>query len=43
MEAGSTDEVLVAPQEEYTQALLSAIPTPGWTPQRHRDAVPRDR
>ena len=43
VEAGSTDEVLVAPQEEYTQALLSAIPTPGWTPQRRRDAVPSDR
>jgi len=38
VEAGSTDDVLVDPQETYTRALLSAIPTPGWRPRRRRAA-----
>jgi peptide/nickel transport system ATP-binding protein len=42
VEAGSTDEVLTAPQETYTKTLLSAIPAPGWKPKR-RLAVAEDR
>ena len=38
VEAGPTELVLSDPKEAYTRQLLSAIPKPGWTPKRHREA-----
>jgi len=37
-ESGNTGSVLDNPQAEYTQQLLSAIPRPGWHPQRRLPA-----
>ncbi|MEU9918581.1 ATP-binding cassette domain-containing protein [Streptomyces sp. NPDC051001] len=34
VEAGRTATVLDDPQDPYTQALLSAVPRPGWVPRR---------
>ena len=34
VERGATDDVLAAPQHEYTQALMDAVPREGWIPQR---------
>lgn len=34
VETGRTADILDAPQEAYTQALLDAVPRPGWRPQR---------
>jgi oligopeptide transport system ATP-binding protein len=34
VEAGQTDRVLDHPEHPYTQALLSAVPRPGWRPVR---------
>ncbi|MGW1161557.1 ABC transporter ATP-binding protein [Streptomyces sp. NPDC002513] len=34
VERGPTRQLLRAPQEEYTQALLDAVPRPGWKPRR---------
>jgi oligopeptide transport system ATP-binding protein len=38
VEAGSTSAILDAPQAEYTQRLIGAIPRPGWRPRRLRQA-----
>ena len=34
VEEGSIDSVLTDPTQEYTRQLLSALPRPGWKPQR---------
>ncbi|WP_432970202.1 ABC transporter ATP-binding protein [Dactylosporangium sp. CA-233914] len=34
IEQGRTADVLDSPQEPYTQALLDAVPRPGWRPRR---------
>lgn len=34
VEAGSTSQVLDDPRDPYTQALLEAVPKPGWRPRR---------
>lgn len=34
VEAGRTAEVLDSPRETYTQALVDAVPRPGWVPRR---------
>jgi len=34
VESGPTDDVLDSPAEAYTQALVDAIPRPGWKPRR---------
>jgi oligopeptide transport system ATP-binding protein len=34
VESGATDDILTAPQADYTRQLLDAIPRPGWTPVR---------
>ena len=34
VEQGSTADILDSPQQPYTQALLDAVPRPGWTPRR---------
>ena len=34
VEAGTTEEVLRAPADEYTQRLIAAVPRPGWRPRR---------
>jgi oligopeptide transport system ATP-binding protein len=34
VESGQTDEVLDDPKSDYTKLLLSAVPRPGWKPQR---------
>jgi ABC-type glutathione transport system ATPase component len=34
IESGPTADILDAPQETYTQALVDAVPRPGWRPQR---------
>ena len=34
VERGAPDDVLAAPQHEYTQALMDAVPREGWIPQR---------
>ncbi|MFE7388537.1 ATP-binding cassette domain-containing protein [Streptomyces sp. NPDC057582] len=34
VERGPTAELLRAPQEDYTKALLAAVPRPGWKPRR---------
>ncbi|MFD4975950.1 ABC transporter ATP-binding protein [Streptomyces sp. NPDC058424] len=34
VERGPTQQLLRAPQEEYTKALLDAVPRPGWKPRR---------
>lgn len=34
VEQGRTNDVLDAPQHPYTQALLDAVPRPGWRPSR---------
>lgn len=34
VEAGQTADVLDSPQQAYTQALVDAVPRPGWRPQR---------
>jgi ABC-type microcin C transport system duplicated ATPase subunit YejF len=34
VEHGSTEDILTDPQQEYTKALLAAIPKPGWRPRR---------
>ncbi|MGV8881474.1 MAG: ABC transporter ATP-binding protein [Rhodoglobus sp.] len=36
VEAGSTEEVLAAPQHPYTQLLLDSVPRPGWDLERVR-------
>lgn len=36
VERGDTSAVLSAPEHEYTQLLLDAVPRPGWVPQRLR-------
>lgn len=35
VERGTIDAVLDHPQDEYTRALIDAIPRPGWRPHRH--------
>ena len=35
VEAGTTDDVLRAPSDEYTKRLITAVPRPGWRPRRH--------
>lgn len=39
VEGGTTDDVLRAPQDEYTQQLLSAVPRSGWKPRRRNTVV----
>jgi ABC-type glutathione transport system ATPase component len=39
VEAGPTDRVLDHPEHPYTQALLSAVPRPGWKPRRSLTAA----
>ncbi|WP_020099826.1 ATP-binding cassette domain-containing protein [Mycobacterium sp. 360MFTsu5.1] len=34
VEAGRTADILDSPQEDYTRALVDAVPRPGWTPRR---------
>lgn len=34
VESGATSQVLDAPRDPYTQALLQAVPKPGWKPRR---------
>ena len=34
VEAGTTEQVLSAPQDPYTQLLLECVPGPGWKPRR---------
>lgn len=34
VEAGRTTEVLDSPQQDYTRALVDAVPRPGWQPKR---------
>ncbi len=36
VEEGTTDQVLSAPQQTYTQVLLACVPRRGWKPQRVR-------
>ena len=36
VERGATETVLDRPQDLYTKALLSAVPSPGWKPVRSR-------
>ncbi|MFT4081653.1 MAG: ATP-binding cassette domain-containing protein [Nocardioides sp.] len=36
VEYGATSQVLDDPQDPYTQALLAAVPQPGWKPSRRR-------
>jgi len=36
VETGATGDVLDHPQHPYTQALLDAVPKPGWQPRRRR-------
>jgi peptide/nickel transport system ATP-binding protein len=36
VECGRSEELLSAPQDEYTQRLLAAVPRIGWTPRRRR-------
>lgn len=39
VERGTGKQVLGAPQHPYTRLLRAAVPTPGWTPVRRRDAL----
>jgi oligopeptide transport system ATP-binding protein len=39
VESGATDDILTAPQADYTRQLLDAIPRPGWTPSRQPERV----
>jgi peptide/nickel transport system ATP-binding protein len=39
VESGTTQNILSAPQADYTRQLLDAIPRPGWTPKRQ---IPAD-
>jgi ABC-type glutathione transport system ATPase component len=34
VEAGPVDAILGAPKQEYTKALIAAVPGPGWRPRR---------
>lgn len=36
VETGTTSEVLDHPRDPYTQALIDAVPKPGWQPRRRR-------
>ena len=41
VEVGSVDEILGSPQQQYTKALIAAVPGQGWKPRRHlADAPP---
>ena len=42
VEDGATDDVLRAPQNEYTQQLLSAVPRSGWKPRRRNSVAASD-
>ncbi|MFI9766461.1 ABC transporter ATP-binding protein [Streptomyces sp. NPDC052415] len=39
VEHGTVATVLTSPQEPYTQALIAAVPKPGWTPRRRAGAL----
>jgi ABC-type glutathione transport system ATPase component len=41
VERGPTAQLLSAPQQDYTKALLAAVPRPGWKPQRRAAAAGR--
>jgi ABC-type glutathione transport system ATPase component len=36
VEAGAVNDVLSAPQEDYTRRLIDSVPREGWTPRRRR-------
>jgi peptide/nickel transport system ATP-binding protein len=39
VESGATEDILSAPEADYTRQLLDAIPRPGWTPKRQIPAA----
>ena len=39
VEAGTTDDVLREPTDEYTKRLIAAVPRPGWRPRRQARTV----
>ena len=41
VERGTTDDVLAAPQHEYTQELMDAVPREGWKPRRSAQRLGR--
>lgn len=41
VERGTTDDVLSAPQHEYTRQLMDAVPREGWVPQRSAQRLGR--
>jgi peptide/nickel transport system ATP-binding protein len=42
VESGRTDDVLSAPEADYTRQLLDAIPRPGWAPRRTSVRSPQE-